>query len=212
MPFGGSEKRVCFLVSCSFLKLLVFLDSWSLPHVENVRKNLRFPGGTSGKRTSLPTQEMREMWVWSLGPIPGSGRSPGEEMGTRSAVLAWRIAWTEEPGGPQFRGLQTVRRDWASPTHHETIAAIKIVTISISPPNFPSPLSHPFLPLLISKATTELLFAWLCLDQQLSPDLVLGQSSLWDWYHWVVRESSNLRLPPNPAPSLALQLGLEKLS
>ena len=33
--------------------------------------------------------------------IPGSGRSPGEEMATHSSVLAWKIPWTEEPGGLQ---------------------------------------------------------------------------------------------------------------
>ena len=27
-----------------------------------------------------------------------------EEMGTYSSILAWRITWTEEPGGPQSRG------------------------------------------------------------------------------------------------------------
>ena len=33
------------------------------------------------------------------GSIPGWGRSPGEGNGTFSSVLAWRIPWTEEPGG-----------------------------------------------------------------------------------------------------------------
>ena len=33
-----------------------------------------------------------------LGSIPGSGRSPGE-MANHSSILAWRIPWTEEPGG-----------------------------------------------------------------------------------------------------------------
>ena len=33
--------------------------------------------------------------------IPGSGRSPGEEMATHSSILAWKIPWTEEPGGLQ---------------------------------------------------------------------------------------------------------------
>ena len=35
----------------------------------------------------------------TLGSIPGSGRSPGEEMATHSRTLAWEIPWTEEPGG-----------------------------------------------------------------------------------------------------------------
>ena len=38
---------------------------------------------------------MQEMWVPSLG-----GEDPLEEgMATHSSVLAWRIPWTEEPGG-----------------------------------------------------------------------------------------------------------------
>ena len=31
--------------------------------------------------------------------IPGSGRSLEEGMATHSSILAWRIPWTEEPGG-----------------------------------------------------------------------------------------------------------------
>ena len=31
--------------------------------------------------------------------IPGLGRSPGEEMATHFSILAWKISWTEEPGG-----------------------------------------------------------------------------------------------------------------
>ena len=33
--------------------------------------------------------------------IPGSGRSPGEEMATHSSILAWEIPWTEESNGLQ---------------------------------------------------------------------------------------------------------------
>ena len=34
-----------------------------------------------------------------VGSIPGSGRSPEDEMVTRSSILAWKFLWTEEPGG-----------------------------------------------------------------------------------------------------------------
>ena len=37
-----------------------------------------------------------------LGSVPGSGRSPGEGMMLHSSIIAWRIPWTEEPGGPEF--------------------------------------------------------------------------------------------------------------
>ena len=33
-----------------------------------------------------------------------------EGMATHSSILAWRIQWTEEPGGLQSMGSQRVRR------------------------------------------------------------------------------------------------------
>ena len=36
-----------------------------------------------------------------------------EEMATHSSVPAWKIPWTEEPGGLYSMGLQRVRYDWA---------------------------------------------------------------------------------------------------
>ena len=32
-----------------------------------------------------------------------------KEMATRSSILAWRIPWTEEPGGLQVRGVPKSR-------------------------------------------------------------------------------------------------------
>ena len=46
---------------------------------------------------------MQETWVRSLG-----GEDPVEkEMATHSSILAWRIPWTEEPGGLQFMESQS---------------------------------------------------------------------------------------------------------
>ena len=46
-----------------------------------------------------------------VGSIPGLGRSLEKEMTTHSNILAWRIPWTEEPGGLQSTGLQAVGHD-----------------------------------------------------------------------------------------------------
>ena len=35
----------------------------------------------------------------------------GKEMAPHSSTLAWKIPWTEEPGGLQSTGLQRVRHD-----------------------------------------------------------------------------------------------------
>ena len=32
-------------------------------------------------------------------------------MATHSSILAWKIPWAEEPGGPQSMGSQTVEHD-----------------------------------------------------------------------------------------------------
>ena len=46
------------------------------------------------------------------GLIPGSGLPDLEEgMATHSNILAWRIPWTEEPGGLQFIGSKRVEHD-----------------------------------------------------------------------------------------------------
>ena len=46
--------------------------------------------------------------VEDLGLIP-SWEDPMEKgMSIYSSILAWRIPWTEEPGGLQFIGLQRV--------------------------------------------------------------------------------------------------------
>ena len=41
----------------------------------------------------------------------GQEDSLEKEMATHSSILAWRIRWTEEPGGLQSTGLQRVGHD-----------------------------------------------------------------------------------------------------
>ena len=63
-----------------------------------------FSGGSDGKESACNAGDP--------GLIPGSGRSPGEGTATHSSILAWRIPWTEEPGGLQSMQLQRVGHDW----------------------------------------------------------------------------------------------------
>ena len=53
---------------------------------------------------------MQETWVQSL----GREELLEKEMATHSSILAWRIPWTEEPGGLQSMGSQRLRHDGAS--------------------------------------------------------------------------------------------------
>ena len=60
-------------------------------------------------KNMLAMRETQKSQIWSLGwedPL-------GKEMATHSNILAWRIPWTEEPGGSQSIGSQRVRQDWS---------------------------------------------------------------------------------------------------
>ena len=62
-----------------------------------------FLGGSDGKASAGNAGD--------LGLSPGSGRSLETGMATQSSILAWRISWTEEPGGLQSTGSQRVGHD-----------------------------------------------------------------------------------------------------
>ena len=65
-----------------------------------------FPSGSTIKNPPV-IQETLEMLVRSLGR-----EDPLEEgMTTHSIILAWRLLWTEEPGGLQSIGLPRVGHD-----------------------------------------------------------------------------------------------------
>ena len=52
-------------------------------------------------------------------------QSPGwedpleQEMATHSSILAWKIPWTDEPGGLQSMGLQRVKHDLVTQQQQE---------------------------------------------------------------------------------------------
>ena len=69
-----------------------------------------FSGGSNGKQSACNAGDP--------GLIPESGRSLSREdalekrMVTHSSILAWRTAWTEEPGRVQSMGSQRVGCDF----------------------------------------------------------------------------------------------------
>ena len=62
-----------------------------------------FPGGLDSKESACSIGD------WGL--IPGREDPLEEGAATHSSILAWRIPWTEEPGGLQSTGLQKVRHN-----------------------------------------------------------------------------------------------------
>ena len=53
-------------------------------------------------------------WYKHLCPTPHV--SLEKELATHSSILAWRIPWTEEPGGLEYMESQRVRHNWVTST------------------------------------------------------------------------------------------------
>ena len=62
---------------------------------------------------SLVTETVKNLPVMWETPVRSLGQEDPLEkgMGTHSSILAWRIPWTEEPGGLRSMWSQRVRHD-----------------------------------------------------------------------------------------------------
>ena len=73
---------------------------------------VRFPSGSvvKKKKKKKPTCQCRSCRIHKFDPrvrkIPLE-----EEMATHSSILAWKVPWTEDPGGLQSMGSQIVEQD-----------------------------------------------------------------------------------------------------
>jgi len=79
---------------------------WSLAGFETVKREGGPPDGSAGEGSACQCRRPKRQ-VWSLGqedPLK-------KEMATCPRILAWKIPWTEEPGGLQSMGLQRVGHD-----------------------------------------------------------------------------------------------------
>ena len=66
-----------------------------------------FPSSASGKEPACQCRKCER-----CGFDPWVRKIPSDEgMETHSSILAWRIPWTEVPGGLQSTGSQRVRHD-----------------------------------------------------------------------------------------------------
>ena len=70
-----------------------------------LKKTQDFPGGSEDKESACNVGDSRDT-VQPLGQ-----EDLKEERTTHFTVLAWKIPWTEEPGGLQSMGLQRVRQE-----------------------------------------------------------------------------------------------------
>jgi len=62
---------------------------------------------------SLVARTVKNLPAMHKTPVPSLGQvDPLEkEIATHSSILAWKIPWTEEPGGLQSMGSQRVKHD-----------------------------------------------------------------------------------------------------
>ena len=68
---------------------------------------------------------VQEMWVRSL-----SWKDPLKKgMATHSSIPAWRIPWTEEPGGLQSMGSQSLGHNRGTNTHTVFFGVVIILSI-----------------------------------------------------------------------------------
>ena len=71
------------------------------------------------------------MWVQSLGQEDPLAK----QRATHSCILAWRIPWTEVPGGLQSTGVQRVRHNTRLSTHYTLHFGITINDVRKNPIN-----------------------------------------------------------------------------
>ena len=95
----GYLEDICFKLS---LKLtLNFINTNTMP----ILRASLMTQVIKGPPTVQETQEMRFQALGWEDPLK-------EEMATYSSILAWRIPWTEEPGGLLSMRSQIVRHTW----------------------------------------------------------------------------------------------------
>ena len=72
-----------------------------------------FPGGANGKEPACQCRKHK-----THGFNPWVGKIPWRRNGNPPGILAWRILWTEEPGGLQSKGSQgSDVAEWLSMSH-----------------------------------------------------------------------------------------------
>ena len=103
----GPFRYVMFLDGPSVIARVLTMERWTSEGNNQRKKMLNYLLWTfqvALVEKNLPTNAGD---LGDVGLIPGSGRSLEMGMATHSNILAWKIPWTEEPGGLQSMGSQS---------------------------------------------------------------------------------------------------------
>ena len=99
--------RACGEIMAFYVLILCNLNMYIIYNTIFYIHTLYLKGFPSGSAVKTLPASIGATWVQSL-----SQEDPLQEgIATHSSLLAWRIPWTEEPGGLQFIGSQRVRHD-----------------------------------------------------------------------------------------------------
>ena len=78
------------------------------------------------------------------GPIPGWADPLEKGMATHTSILAWRISWTEDPGGLQ--SVRSERVGYKSGTNTFTFRMVRVIKLFLWATSIPNILRVPFFP------------------------------------------------------------------
>ena len=118
----GVLKLFWGFCTCQKVTFIIYFNHYVIYHSGSGNPVSKVPGcfskGLYGfiKFRRKSTTAMQETWVWALGREDPLKKG----MATHSSIFAWRISWSEEPGGSQ-----KVRHDWATNTHKVHLGSLK---------------------------------------------------------------------------------------
>ena len=100
--------------------------------IDKISEDMGFPGDASGKEPACQCRRCKRCWF-----SPSIRKIPWRRA-TWSSILTWRIPWTEEPGGLQSIGSQSVSHGWSWCSMHvlEDIGKLRKKLLSKKEPEF----------------------------------------------------------------------------
>ena len=103
-----SLRNLCFYGSRASSLFKLCQAAFSNRNGKGTKRDLELPRWFSGNESASECRSHRRHWL-----NPGVRRVPWRrKWQTHLSILAWRIPWTEEPGGLKFMGLQRVEHIW----------------------------------------------------------------------------------------------------
>ena len=80
-----------------------------------------FPGDSDGKEFICNARDQVQSLGWE-DPLE-------KEMATHCSILAWRIPWTEEPGGLQSMGSWRVGHNWSDSDAYTIVICVALTLL-----------------------------------------------------------------------------------